>query len=220
MKKPKRPAAYVFLRLFFNLLYHSFAWSYDLVATAVSLGRWKQWVHSVVPFLVGPKILELGYGPGHLQAQMAQQGFDAFGIDESMQMSRLARRRLAVLLITPRLVRGRAEKLPYPGDLFDTVVATFPSEYIAAPETLEEIHRVLKPGSRLVVLLAAWITGKSIPDRAAALLFRLTGQVPTTSSIFEKALPKLKEAGFSADLNWLEIPASRLLVITAVKNTK
>ena len=32
------------LRIFFHLLYHPFAWTYDFIAWAVSLGRWKDWV--------------------------------------------------------------------------------------------------------------------------------------------------------------------------------
>ncbi|NMC80811.1 MAG: hypothetical protein GYA59_15725, partial [Chloroflexi bacterium] len=39
------------LKVFFDLLYHSFAWTYDGVAAVVSLGRWKGWVYSVIPFL-------------------------------------------------------------------------------------------------------------------------------------------------------------------------
>jgi len=56
-----------FLRLFFRLLYHQLAFTYDLVAASVSFNRWKDWVMSVVPFIEGNRILEIGHGPGHLQ---------------------------------------------------------------------------------------------------------------------------------------------------------
>ena len=36
------------MRLFFRLLYHPFAWTYDGVASAVSMGRWKRWVLAAV----------------------------------------------------------------------------------------------------------------------------------------------------------------------------
>ena len=62
------------LRFFFYLLYHSFAFAYDLVAASVSLGRWKDWVLSVVPFIEGNRVLEIGHGPGHLQRGPAQPG--------------------------------------------------------------------------------------------------------------------------------------------------
>ena len=54
------------LRPVYYLLYHHFAWTYDLVADIVSLGQWKDWVRTALPYLDGC-VLELGYGPGHLQ---------------------------------------------------------------------------------------------------------------------------------------------------------
>jgi hypothetical protein len=36
------------MRVIFYLLYHPFAFTYDLVAAAVSLNRWKDWVFSIV----------------------------------------------------------------------------------------------------------------------------------------------------------------------------
>ena len=51
------------LRLFFKLLYHQFAFTYDLVAAAVSFNRWKDWTREILPLIEGTRILELGYGP-------------------------------------------------------------------------------------------------------------------------------------------------------------
>src|SRR6266545_6817971 len=64
-----------FMRLFFRLLYHPFAWSYDLVAATVSLGRWKGWVKTATGLLTGPRVLELGFGPGHMQTYLVESGF-------------------------------------------------------------------------------------------------------------------------------------------------
>jgi len=82
------------LRFFFRLLYHQFAFTYDLVAATVSLGRWKDWVLSVLPFIQGTRVLEIGHGPGHLQRALLEQNLLAVGIDESSQMGRLAKRNL------------------------------------------------------------------------------------------------------------------------------
>ena len=71
-----------FLRLFFRLLYHQLAFTYDLVAASVSFNRWKDWVMSVVPFIEGKRILEIGHGPGHLQRLLLSLGLIAVGIDE------------------------------------------------------------------------------------------------------------------------------------------
>ena len=63
-----------FLRFFFHLLYHQFAWTYDWVAAGVSLGRWNEWVRSILPYMQEGRILELGHGPGHLQAELLKTG--------------------------------------------------------------------------------------------------------------------------------------------------
>jgi ubiquinone/menaquinone biosynthesis C-methylase UbiE len=69
------------LHFFFRLLYHQFAFTYDLVAAAVSFNRWKNWVVSVSPFIEGDRVLEMGHGPGHLQRILRSQGLLAVGID-------------------------------------------------------------------------------------------------------------------------------------------
>ena len=61
------------LRTFFKLLYHQFSWTYDWVASIVSLGEWQNWVSSVLPYIIGPNVLEIGFGPGHLQAARTDQ---------------------------------------------------------------------------------------------------------------------------------------------------
>jgi ubiquinone/menaquinone biosynthesis C-methylase UbiE len=208
-----------FLRIFFRLLYHSFAWSYDVVAWIVSLGRWNTWISSVIPFIEGRRVLELGHGPGHLQADLAGAGILAFGLDESRQMGRQAYRRLK-RITQPKLTRGRAENLPFPSSAFDTVVSTFPSEYIVLPETLREILRILAPGGRLVILLAAWFSGKGWLERAAAFLFKVTGQVPSSNNQFQDLLRPFTAAGYSARLEWKDIQSNRLLVVIAEKPQK
>ncbi|MDR3577253.1 MAG: methyltransferase domain-containing protein [Anaerolineaceae bacterium] len=214
------------LSLFFRLLYHPFAWTYDLVSGLVSFGRWPTWVSSSIPFLQGPNILELGHGPGHLQASLIGLGYAPVGLDESKQMSRLAQRRLKKTAGTwsaadphsIRLVNGRAEHLPFTRDYFQTVVATFPTQYIFDPVTLTEVQRVLSPDGRLVVLLAAWIVGGSLIDRGLALLFRVTGESPDVNMEFIRFLQPFQAAGFHAELKWIETNSSKLLFICANKS--
>lgn len=146
------------LQFLFNLLYHQLAWSYDLVAAVVSLGHWQAWVLSVLPYLTGPHILELGPGPGHVQAALLARGRRAVGLEASPQMARQARRKLERAGFTSAISRGQAQALPYPAESFDQVVATFPSDYIIDPLSLAEIQRVLKPGGELLVLPTAWLT--------------------------------------------------------------
>ncbi|MDI6770525.1 MAG: class I SAM-dependent methyltransferase [Anaerolineales bacterium] len=212
------PIIWRILRIFFNLLYHQFAWSYDLVAAVVSLGQWKAWVCSILPYIAGQRVLELGHGPGHLQLALHKHGFQAYGLDESRQMGRQTFLRLQQKDFHPNLARGQAQTLPFAQNTFQSVAITFPSEYIFDPHTLEEIQRVLIPGGRLVILPIAWITGRSPLERLAAWLFRTTGEAPGKPGELNLELKKLFErAGFEARKEVVELKSSTLLFILAKK---
>src|SRR5437588_7496091 len=51
--------------------------------------------------------------------------------------------------------QGSAQHLPFMDASFDTVVSTFPSEYIYDPDTIAEVERVLRPDGRLIVIEGA-----------------------------------------------------------------
>jgi ubiquinone/menaquinone biosynthesis C-methylase UbiE len=204
------------LRPFYHLLYHQFAWTYDLVAWLVSLGRWNDWARAALPHLEG-RVLELGFGPGHLQAALAGGGLVSFGLDESRQMTRQAARRLRRRGRPARLARGRAQTLPYAAGTFDTVVATFPSEYIFDARTLLEAGRVLVPGGKLVVLPAAWPTGKRLPEKLAAWLFRVTGQGEAYERLQPGIEARFRDAGFEVRSDIQAVHGGNVLVIVAAR---
>jgi ubiquinone/menaquinone biosynthesis C-methylase UbiE len=135
------------------------------------------------------------------------------GLDESRQMGRLALRRLRRGgCRSPRLVRGVAQRLPFPDAYFDTLVATFPAEYIFAAETLSEARRVLKSGARLVVLPVAWPRNPLL-----GLLFRVTGQSPSEAVEAAKArlLQPFAVAGFEVEIADRKVESGMLLIVTA-----
>jgi ubiquinone/menaquinone biosynthesis C-methylase UbiE len=209
-KRP--PLLYRFLKIFFDLLYGPFAWTYDLVAWIVSLGRWKLWIYSVLPELDGPRVLELGHGPGHLQAALGKKGLQTFGIDLSPQMGRNAARRLHQQHSVPTLVRASGEHQPFKSNSFHQLVATFPTEYILNPKTLAEARRVLKKTGKMVILPVAWIAGGSLSDRGAAWLFRSTGQAREWNPTFGTVL---RAAGFQVEEKRIKVKGSEVMLVIA-----
>ena len=206
------------LRPFFYLLYHQFAWTYDFVAAVVSLGHWKDWLLGVLPYIEGQRVLELGHGPGHLQVALNEKGYQVYGLDESRFMGWLASRRLKKKAFPVRLSRGYAQELPWANETFDCILSTFPSEYIFDPRTLAEVHRVLLPGGRAVVLPLAWITGGRPLERLAAWLFRVTGQAQGKPGQLNPVVRKRFEAaGFGVRSQAVNLGPSLLLVIVATK---
>ena len=203
-----------FLRFFFRHLYHELAFTYDHVAETVSFGHWNEWTRTVLPYIEEICILEIGHGPGHLQRILADSGRVTAGLDESAQMGRLAHRRLRGARLPVRLTRGLAQNLPFPAETFDSLVATFPSEYIFDPRTLVEARRVLKVGGRFIVLPAGWPKNPLL-----GWLYRVTGESPAEARevVKQKWSQPFVRAGFETETRILEVKSGTLLIILATK---
>jgi ubiquinone/menaquinone biosynthesis C-methylase UbiE len=219
------------LRIFFHLLYHPFAFAYDFVAASVSFGHWKNWILEVVPFIEGTRTLEIGHGPGHLQRVLLSRQLLTVAIDESAPMGRLAKRRLTKLpsassnrpesdhfqpsgYAHANLTRGLAQQLPFCDKSFDTIIATFPSEYIQDPYTLSEVKRCLSDGGRLLVLPVAMPK-----NRFLSWLFKVTGQAPSDAMnvIQENLEGPFIESGFKIETHVLDRKSGTLIIIVAEK---
>jgi ubiquinone/menaquinone biosynthesis C-methylase UbiE len=200
-----------FLRLFFGHLYTTLAWAYDFVAWSTSAGQWDRW-RSVALDWIAPDttVLELGPGTGHLLRAFRRRGQVAFGLERSPQMVRIARRRLASMGVAAPLARGRAQAQPFASNVFDAVVATFPSEYIIEGTTLAEIYRCLKPGGRLALLTAAWPTGPKLVDRLAGWLYRATGQALEPDGAWTQAL---RAAPIPLEVETVMLPRGMVVVV-------
>jgi ubiquinone/menaquinone biosynthesis C-methylase UbiE len=208
------------LRFFFYNFYHTFAWTYDFIATMVSMGRWNAWIQTVIPYIYGNSVLELGHGPGHLQKLLMSENRLIVGLDESTQMGRLTKRRLEKAGYFKRnLTRAIAESLPFADETFSTVVSTFPTEYIFKLETLSAIHRVLKKNGKFIVLPSAWITGQKLLDKCTAWLFKITGQSPAEAqAVVIDRINKIFEAsGFNSEFKTIETKSSTVLLVISCK---
>lgn len=201
-----------FIRWGFARLYNEFAWSYDAVSWLVSRGAWRDWQRAALPYISGRRLLELGHGPGHLLADLQRAGYEVHGLDVSPAMGRLARRRAPGV----PLVRGRGQALPFASHHFDTVLATFPTEYVAELASLREIWRVLRPDGRFLIVPEAHFTGHGPVQRLLEWLYAITGQRGFSQdgqdrwAAFQE---RLEMVGFAVTRHPFTLPGSQVTVI-------
>lgn len=104
----------------------------------------------------GDHHLEIGFGHGRTveRAAALTQGCLIAGIDVSSTAVAAASRKLEPLIQAGRveLRQGDSSRLPYPDATFDTALTVHTLYFWDDPQShLREIHRVLKPGGRLVL---------------------------------------------------------------------
>jgi ubiquinone/menaquinone biosynthesis C-methylase UbiE len=190
---PLRLAYRNLLRFGFRLLYHEMAWSYDSVSWTVSLGQWRTWQRAALPYLHGPRVLEIACGTGDLLLDLRAAGFSVYGADISPYMVRMASRKLRRAGAFVPIGRASAGALPFTAGTFDSVVSTFPTPFIHQPNVLAEIARVLRPGGRLVVVDRASLLRPALLARLVEWLYLVTGQ---------RADVHLSQTGWLTDLGW------------------
>lgn len=204
------------VRRAFHHFYREFAWTYDGVAWAVSAGLWRRWALSAIPELHG-RVLELGFGTGHVQIALAARSASV-GLDASPQMVARAAARLRRHGHIPRLVNAMAQQLPFPAAAFDTLLATFPAEYILSPATHAELRRVLAPGGRLVIIPFAQLN-PNFYTRLVDLAYRLTLQTPVQrDDAAEPVGEPLRIAGITLTPRWVDVGPSRVMILTGVRD--
>jgi 2-polyprenyl-3-methyl-5-hydroxy-6-metoxy-1,4-benzoquinol methylase len=94
----------------------------------------------------GARILDVGCGRGVILGALADRGFEVHGVEVSATAARGADPRAEI-----RIAPGLADA-GYGESTFDEVVIWHVLEHLDDPRgTLEEVRRVLRPGSRLIV---------------------------------------------------------------------
>jgi len=132
---------------------------YDVMNDLMSFGLhryWKAFALAVARPRRGERVLDVASGSGDLAVRLAR----AVGPDGEVWATDINRRMLArgrdrlldAGVLTPA-VQCDAERLPFPGNIFDCVTVGFGLRNMTRKEAaLAEMARVLKPGGRLVVL--------------------------------------------------------------------
>lgn len=166
----------------------------------------------VVPLARG-RVLEIGIGTGlNLEHYDKSRISQVIGLDPGVEMHRLAQKRVKKIGIPVELVGLSAEKIPFDPQAFDSVVVTYSLCTIPDPAAaLKEMHRVLKPGGKLIFCehgLAPEASVRRWQDRLTPVWSKLAGGCHLNRDV--PAL--LKEAGFrSADMQTMYLPGPRPL---------
>jgi ubiquinone biosynthesis O-methyltransferase len=96
-------------------------------------------------------VLDLGCGGGFMAAALAERGARVWGIDISETAIAAASRHAAANSLPIDYCVGDGVSLPYPDHSFDIVVCVDVFEHVEnLGRMLAEIHRVLRPGGRLL----------------------------------------------------------------------
>jgi demethylmenaquinone methyltransferase/2-methoxy-6-polyprenyl-1,4-benzoquinol methylase len=124
---------------------------YDLTNDVLSLGqdrRWRKLVVEAVGAGPGELVLDLAAGTGTSTAAFAERGASVVACDFSLGMLQVGRQRRPEM----PFVAGDALRLPFADASFDAVSISFGLRNVNDVDlALAELHRVTKPGGRLVV---------------------------------------------------------------------
>lgn len=150
----------------------------------------------------GERVLDVGSGPGHLLLDLAEAvgaGGEVHGVDVSGSMLDTSRRRCAGHDNVRLHEADVLKTLPFAENHFDAVVSSQVFEYISdVPTALREIHRVLKPGGRVVIHDTDWgsVTWYSSDRSRMERLMKVWDGHLVHPHLPRRLRPELKDAGF------------------------
>src|SRR6266404_6427403 len=145
------------------------------------------------------KVLEIGCGLGTDGAQFAKAGANYTGIDLTEAAVELARKRFEMFDLPGEFRTADAENLNFPDESFDLVYSHGVLHH--TPDTakaIREIHRVLRPGGRAVVMLYHrnsynYRVNISLLRRAGAQLLKWDRGVSLVHKLTGEPFDKLQE---------------------------
>ena len=99
------------------------------------------------------RVLEVAPGPGYLAIALARLGVAVVGLDISHSFVRIAAEQARAAGVTAAFRQGDAAAMPFAAGTFDFVVCRAAFKNFGDPAgALAEMHRVLKPGGRALII--------------------------------------------------------------------
>lgn len=148
------------------------------------------------------RVVDVGCGPGfyvtELLEQVGPEG-SVTGVDGAPAMLTVAAKR-AEGHDNVAFYEADATKLPVPDGVFDAAVSVQVLEYVSdATAALAEMHRVLRPGGRVVIWDVDWATvaWHTADDARMRRLLDAWDRHLAHPSLPQTLAPRLREAGFA-----------------------
>jgi ubiquinone/menaquinone biosynthesis C-methylase UbiE len=164
--------------------------------------RRRHLVREAVAVQPGEHVLDVGCGPGFYVKELLDQvgvGGSVTGVDVSRAMLAVAAKRVDGH-DNVAFYEAEATKLPVPDHAFDAAVSVQVLEYVPdVAAALAEIHRVLRPGGRIVIWDVDWATVSwHTADRARMQrMLDAWDHHVAHPSLPRTLTPRLDEAGFA-----------------------
>jgi len=142
-------------------MFDTIAPRYDFLNRVLSFGvdrRWRRFAVKQVKFTDNGRILDVATGTGDVALEIAARtpaSVKIVGIDFSGEMVELGREKVRRSPFAGRITMEVApcEAIPFPEKSFDSVTIAFGIRNVVDRlQGLREMHRVLKPGGRAVIL--------------------------------------------------------------------
>jgi SAM-dependent methyltransferase len=159
--------------------------------------RWTRRVALFRDFLgaIPSKVLEVGCGTGLFTAELASTGHSITAIDISPELLEKAAERVGNREVV--FVVANACQTTFPMGTFDVVVGSSCLHHLELDRALEEFHRILKPGGRMMFTEPNMLNPQIALQKNIPWLKRLTGDSPDETAFIRFLLRiKLQNAGF------------------------
>jgi ubiquinone/menaquinone biosynthesis C-methylase UbiE len=160
--------------------------------------KWRRDLLDRLDLRPGQRVLDVGSGTGHLALALADRVAPGGSVEAVEPAQEMVDRAVRNNRRRPRLVSftvARAQQLPFPDQSFDAVTCTLALHHVARDDraaAVAEMHRVLRPGGRVLIAEFDGAGGGLTP------LARLHTRHPEHAGALDQAAELLTGAGFAA----------------------
>lgn len=150
----------------------------DKQAAMPGVRRLREWSLQALAVRPGERALDVGSGTGSEVAALRALGADAVGVEPNPGMRSVSTTRHG-----DHFVAGEASALPFADASFDVVRCERVFQHLADPaRAAAEIHRVLRPGGRAVVIDSDWATALIHPGDQRVVTALMTTMVELSTN--------------------------------------